>query len=175
MTTEATTSGSVMSRAQNTGASRRGDARPVEPGIFLRDGDWSGVDTDDLGRVLRELPVIINLIDDLKQYTPFVRNSINHPGCTENTKLGETFSDLHKWLQYQLEEAFQTLRETPPTRADLAECRSLDIIEYMARHVGFLVDIATDALRLEAEPMAALPRTEQTWVARYLKERQAND
>lgn len=143
----------------------------MKPGILIRDFDWADVDSDDLGRVLRELPVIINLIDELGQYAPFVRKSERFPGCTEDTALGATLTDLHKWLQYQLEEAYQTLRETPPTAETFAEFRSLDIIEYMARNTGYLVDIATDALTLEAAPMAALPRRQQTWVDHYLKER----
>lgn len=143
----------------------------MKPGILIRDFDWTGVDSGDLGRVLRELPAIINLIDELGQYAPFVRKSERHPGCTEDTALGESLTDLHKWLQYQLEEAYQALRETPPTNEIMAEFRSLDIIEHMARNTGFLVNIATDALALEADPMAALPRRPQTWVDRYLKER----
>ncbi len=149
---------------------QRGAARPVESGILLRDLNWSGTDTDDLGKVMRELPMIIDLIDEMAQYAPFVTQSKIHPGCLEHTALGETLDDLQKWLQYQLDEAYQALREAVP-RADWSEARMLDLIAYMARHVGDAREIASVAMTLEAQPTASLPRADHTWTKRYLSER----
>lgn len=147
----------------------------MKPGVLIRDIDWSDVDSDDLGKMLRDIVVLTNFLDEMGQYAPLVRQSDRFPkGIVENTAIGETFDDLRNWLLYQMEEAYETLRENPPTKPGFAESRALDIVEYMARHTGFLVNIATDALKLEADPMTALPRAEATWVKRYLKERVAH-
>lgn len=144
----------------------------MKPGIFLQDFNFAGVDSDDLGKVMRDLPVIITLIDELGQYAPFIRSSETVPGCTEDTAMGATLRDLSRWLQYQVEEAYQSLRVSPPTKPGMAEGRALDLIEYAARNVADLVDIATDALTLKADPSAALSRRTRGWVARYLAERE---
>ena len=144
------------------------------PGIIIRDFDLTDADTEDLGNMLRDLPPLIQMIEDMLDRSPWSKFLKGRTDITGFTRYGKTLHAFQGWLKYQKEEAYQALRTTKPKSQYAAEYRASDLLEIMSRQMIDYEEISRVALAFKADQSAVLDREPiHSWTADYLKERES--
>ena len=122
----------------------------------LPDLNVVGVGADNLVELLRRLPRVEELLQDMADIAPCVSPSASMPGLVELTPgLGTVIESIRIWLFRQIKLAHRALEVSQPDNPLDRENRAYELLRFEATHGGEFIKIAGLALQLEAEGRAA--------------------